>query len=179
MKNILVAGLGSVLMGDDAAGPHVIAHLQKHYEMPENVTLSDLGTPGLGLTSSILGYDTIIFVDTVHDEGAPGEIHRYNKEQLMQMPINPRMNPHDPAVGEALMTAEMSLTNPEDVLLIGIVPVQCVYGIGISPAVEKAIIPAAEMVIEALTKFGSPPKKLLHGNANRIDFALSPFLEYE
>lgn len=165
-------------MGDDAAGPHVIAHLQKHYEMPENVTLSDLGTPGLGLTSSILGFKTIIFVDTVHDEGLPGEIHRYNKEQLMQMPMNPRMNPHDPAVGEALMTAEMSLVIPEEVLLIGIIPVECVYGIGISEPVEKAIGPAAEMIVEALTQFGSPPTKLVNGSAHRIDYALSPFLEY-
>lgn len=178
MKKILVAGLGSVLMGDDGAGPHVIAHLQQHYRMPENVTVADLGTPGLALTSNILGYDAVILVDTVNGGGTAGEIRRFAHEDLLKIPVNPRVNPHDPAVGEALLTASMSPAAPEEVVLIGIVPLQSSYGVGLSPEVLEAIPEAAQHVLDEVFQIDPSFTASKKDDALSIDPALAPFIEH-
>lgn len=176
MKRILVAGLGNVLMGDDGAGPHVIAHLQRHYRMPEHITVADLGTPGLALTSNILGYDAVILIDTIKSDGVPGDIRRYGKGDLERIPVNPRVNPHDPAVGEALLTASFSPDAPSEAVLVGIVPQRCEYGVGISDAVKNAIPAAAEFVLFDLARLDPSFVSERIDRAERIDPALAPFL---
>ncbi len=47
-----VLGVGNILMGDDGIGPFLVRILEARYEFPPNVVLHDLGTPGLGITSS-------------------------------------------------------------------------------------------------------------------------------
>ena len=49
MARIGVLGIGNVLMGDDALGPYVVQLLDSMYEVPADVELVDLGTPGADL----------------------------------------------------------------------------------------------------------------------------------
>ena len=46
MAKIAVIGIGNVLAGDDAVGPHVVRVLEAHYELPDGVQVIDAGTPG-------------------------------------------------------------------------------------------------------------------------------------
>jgi hydrogenase maturation protease len=69
---VAVLGMGNVLMGDDAAGPYVIETLHARYEFGPDVTVLDLGTPGLDLAPYIFGLETLILVDTVQTGGSPG-----------------------------------------------------------------------------------------------------------
>ena len=57
MKNILVAGIGSVLLGDDGIGPYVVRMLEANYAFDEGVEIEDLGTPALDLIDHIAGLD--------------------------------------------------------------------------------------------------------------------------
>lgn len=52
-----IVGVGSVLMGDDAAGPYLVRLLEARYELPPEVTLLDAGTPGPGFEDLLRGYD--------------------------------------------------------------------------------------------------------------------------
>lgn len=155
-EHILVAGLGNVLMGDDGAGPHVIRLLQTSYSFPSNVTVVDLGTPGLSLTSYITGYDAVILIDTIKANGAAGSVRLVEMEQLHIVPPK-RVSPHDPALHEAMMTAEMLGQAPASVVLVGIVPQQTTMGSGLSASVEAALSIAAEQVINLLQRSGIVP----------------------
>jgi hydrogenase maturation protease len=66
-----VIGIGNVLMGDDAFGPHVIRVLQAGYAFAPGVDVQDMGTPGLDLTAYLAGLDALVLVDTVKSAGAP------------------------------------------------------------------------------------------------------------
>lgn len=153
-----VLGIGNVLMGDDGIGPFVVKVLESRYEFPENVSLQDLGTPGLGITSFFAEYDKIILIDAVKGTGRAGEIKTYRKDQLVKVRIQPRVSPHDPALVEALLFAEVSGNCPEDVLLVGVVPEECELGCKLTPVVAGAVESAVQAVVEELERMGIPVK---------------------
>jgi coenzyme F420 hydrogenase subunit delta len=43
-KSVLIFGCGNILWGDDGFGPAVVARLQEHYKLPEDVLAIDVGT---------------------------------------------------------------------------------------------------------------------------------------
>ena len=71
---IAVLGLGNVLRRDDGAGPAVVARLEARYELPPDVFVMDLGTPGLDLVDMLVERDAVVFVDAIVDRGAPGSV---------------------------------------------------------------------------------------------------------
>src|SRR6266508_490834 len=70
--DIRVLGIGNVLMGDDGFGPYVVEALGARYEFPDNVSVIDVGTPGLDLAPFLIGADAIIVIDTVRSDGEAG-----------------------------------------------------------------------------------------------------------
>jgi len=136
---ISVLGMGNVLMGDDAAGPYALAVLASLYEVPEAVTVLDIGTPGLDLVPFLAGVDIVLLVDTVSSDAAPGTLRTYEKATLLGSKLPPRVSPHDPAVGQCLAMLEIAGRGPTEVLLIGVVPERVAFGAGLSSPVLDAI----------------------------------------
>lgn len=157
-RRIGVLSVGNVLMGDDGIGPYILRILESRYEFPPDVVLHDLGTPGLGITSFFADYDSIILLDAVNAKGQPGAVKLYRKEQLVRVPIPQRVSPHDPALVEALLFAELSGKCPRDILLVGVVPETVELGCCLSPAVQSAVAPALSAVLAELHRLGANPK---------------------
>lgn len=155
---VAVLGLGNVLMGDDALGPHVIHALERGYAFPEGVAVRDLGTPGLDLIPYLCGLDALILVDTVHSEGGAGEIRLYREDQILQHAPQPRVSPHDPGVKEALLNCRFSGSGPREMLLVGVIPGATETGVGLTPAVRASIPQAVQEVVRELERLGVPPR---------------------
>lgn len=155
--NVAVLGLGNVLMGDDALGPTVIKVLEAEYEFPEGVSVQDLGTPGLDLTPYLAGLKAVIFVDTVHSSGAPGDVRLYRRDEILKHPPQARLSPHDPGLKEALLTMEFSGRGPGEVLLVGVIPGEVRTGVGLGPTVRAAVPLAAAEVVKELARLGVAP----------------------
>ena len=154
---VAVLGLGNVLMGDDALGPHVIAHLSAGYDFPAGVIIEDLGTPGLDLHPHLAGHEVVILVDVVKSEGEPGALRLYNKDEVLRHAPGPRVSPHDPGVKEALLGLQFAGDDPHEVLLVGVIPdVVCNLEVGLSPAVQAAIPVAEAAVLAELDRLGCP-----------------------
>jgi hydrogenase maturation protease len=151
-----VVGLGNVLMGDDAFGPWVVQVLLARYDFGEGVAVNDLGTPGLDLVPWVTNLDALILVDTVSSAAPPGTLRLYRREEILKHPPQARLSPHDPALKEALLTAEFAGQAPRDVLLVGAVPQQTEMGVGLSPALRSAVWPAADEVLRELERLGHP-----------------------
>lgn len=151
---IAVIGLGSVLLTDDGFGPNVIELLRASWDVPDTVALVDGGTPGLALAGYLHGRETVILVDSVDATGAPGDMRWYRGDELRTLPMKPRVNPHDPAVQEALWIAELAGNGPQDVHLLGVVPANTEPGTTLSDAVHRAVEPAAEAIVEQLGRHG-------------------------
>jgi hydrogenase maturation protease len=151
---VAVLGLGNVLMRDDALGPYVVRRLEARYAFPDDVTLQDLGTPGLDLHPFITGQEALIIVDTVKSDGPAGEIRTYRRDEILRHPPGPRVSPHDPGIKEALLSLEFAATGPSEVLLVGVIPGPVEAGVGLSPAVRAAVERVETEVLGELERLG-------------------------
>jgi hydrogenase maturation protease len=155
MSRIAVIGIGNVLTGDDAVGPHVVKVFEARYALPPEVHVLDAGTPGYDLTSFLADAEAVVLVDAVKATGAPGELRLYDKEGLMKKAPPLAMSPHEPGVREALMNADFMGVAPEVVRLVGVIPESLATGIGLSPAVRAAVPGAVAAVVRELEALGA------------------------
>jgi len=74
-KQILVAGIGNIFLGDDAFGVEVARRLSS-MNLPDGVRVTDFGIRGFDLAYALLdGYDTTILVDACPHGEAPGTLY--------------------------------------------------------------------------------------------------------
>lgn len=156
---VLVAGIGNVLMRDDALGPHVVRVLAAGWEPPPDVALRDLGTPGADLISHLRGAGALVLVDTVRGEGPPGKLLRWDGEALARPAAGPRTGPHDPGLAETLSTLRLLGEAPADVVLLGVIPGEVRSGLGLTPAAARAVPFAAAAVRAELRRLGRPLRR--------------------
>jgi hydrogenase maturation protease len=148
-------GIGNVLMGDDALGPYVVKLLDAGFELPAQVELAELGTPGADLSLHLDGLDAAIVIDTVKLRGDPGEIRLLDKAQLLsKKPLLPA-SPHEPGLREALFALEWSGGAPAEVRLVGVIPASVEMEVGLSPAVRAAVPAALDEVLKQLAALGA------------------------
>jgi hydrogenase maturation protease len=147
-KPIRVLGMGNVLMADDGLGPFVARVLEAEYEFPEHVELVDVGTPGADFSPFLDHAGAVIVIDTVHSDGPPGTLRRYDMRELLSSPPPARIHPHQPGLREALMAAELTDSAPEELIVIGVVPesIEAVARLG---ATVRATVPAVVAAILA------------------------------
>src|SRR4051794_8964900 len=107
-------------MGDDGAGPYFARTLDSRYELGEGVQVVDFGTPGLDFIVHIAGLDALIIVDAVDNNTAPGTISIYRREDIFAKPVPMRLDPHQPALKESVLIADLDGMGPKEVILIGI-----------------------------------------------------------
>ena len=155
---VAVFGIGNVLIGDDAAGPSVIRHLETFFEFPENVEIEDIGTPSLDLAARMGGHDAIVFVDAVSAKGEPGELRSYTRSEIVKNPPSIRMSPHDPSLKETVILVELLSDGPSFIKLIGIIP-KSLDQFGLSDEVRAAVPRAAEAVVAELAALGIEVKR--------------------
>ena len=150
-----VFGLGNVLRRDDGFGPSAVRFLEAHHTLPENVTVQDLGTPGLDLPSFLIGHDAVLLLDTAIGEGAPGTIHVYRRADLFAgSPAEPHLTGHEADLRSALTVTELTGDGLREVCLIGVVPENLEDGMGLSAALIGALEPACRAALRQLAAWG-------------------------
>jgi hydrogenase maturation protease len=154
MRTAILA-LGSVLMGDDAAGPHILRRLESEFELPSEIERLDLGTPGPELAHLVEGLDALIVTDTLRTPGAAaGEIRLLRRPDILRGKEPDRLSPHDPSLRGALIAAGLLGKSPEEVLLVGIVPQRTQLGLGLTDIVREALPHAVSAVVGELARLG-------------------------
>jgi hydrogenase maturation protease len=154
VKKVLIGGIGNVLLGDDGVGPYVARLLAAHYEFEEGVEIADLGTPALDLIDQLTANDAVILVDSVDMNADPGTVALYSKADIMRLPPAVRMDPHSPALVDAMLSAEMFGVAPRDLLLVGIKGESLEPGCELSACVRAALDHVIAEVLRELDRLG-------------------------
>jgi hydrogenase maturation protease len=155
--DIRILGIGNVLMGDDGFGPFVVEALSSRYAFREDVTVLDVGTPGLDLAPFLIGADTIIVIDTVRSDGPPGALRLYRRDDILRHRPAERLGPHDPGFKQTLLSIDFAGCAPGEVLLIGVIPERTAPTPRLSQAVRDAVPAALDAVIAELGRLGVVP----------------------
>lgn len=71
--DVLVMGVGNLLMGDEGVGVHAVRALDASL-LPPNVRLLDGGTGGFHLLPYLQDYPVVIIIDATMDQRLPGTV---------------------------------------------------------------------------------------------------------
>jgi hydrogenase maturation protease len=147
----LVACIGNVLMGDDAIGPTVAAWLLARYEFGPGVRVADLGTPGLDLALHLSGMRTVVVVDAMEECGLEtGTVRVFGREEILAAGAPGRFDAHAPALGEALLLAEVDGGRVERVCLVGVAARCFEMGAAMDAAIVSRMEEIVAVVVEQL-----------------------------
>jgi len=119
-NEILIQGIGNILLADEGFGVRVIEELDRRYRFPDNVTVLDGGVLGVNLLGTLAGADDIIVVDVVRTGKEPGAMYRVEGEDIPKR-IRRKDSMHQVDFPEALLMLEAIDRHPRMVLL-GIEP---------------------------------------------------------
>jgi hydrogenase maturation protease len=156
VTKIVIGGIGSVLLGDDGVGPHVIRLLEASCCFDDSVSVVDLGTPGLDLIAHLSGVDAVILIDSVNNGAIPGTITLYRRDDILGAgPAPVRMDPHSPALSESLLIADFTGEGAREVLLIGITGQQYDAGTRLSASAREGAGRAVNAVLAELDRLGA------------------------
>ncbi|MFZ2448083.1 MAG: HyaD/HybD family hydrogenase maturation endopeptidase [Syntrophobacteraceae bacterium] len=157
-KRILVLGVGNILLGDEGAGVRVIEKLEDEYIFSENVELCDGGTLGLMLLDRITRANSVILVDIVRAEGAPGTIYRIRGDDLPKK-IPYKSSLHELNIVETLIYAEELGNRPETVVL-GVEPGDWTsWSTGLTDPVRARMEDIVAAVLDEVDKAGGSWQK--------------------
>ncbi|HVP66742.1 MAG TPA: hydrogenase maturation protease [Anaeromyxobacteraceae bacterium] len=158
VAHVAVVGIGNVLNGDDGVGPYAVRVLEAGWELPAEVEVVDAGTPGGDLASMLDGASAAVIVDAVNAKGAPGELRRYDRAEILRGAPRLAMSPHEPGVREALLTLDFRGGGPGDVTLLGAIPASVEQATALTPAVRAAVPALVEAVVAELRRLGLEPR---------------------
>ena len=86
MKDILILGVGNLVLKDEGIGIHVINRLEKE-ELPLGVDLLDGGTGGIFLIGTLQQYKHLILIDATLDSRPAGTIRHLKPKYSHDYPL--------------------------------------------------------------------------------------------
>jgi hydrogenase maturation protease len=150
---VLVLGIGNLLIGDEGVGCKAAEELCRRYILPDSVTCVDGGTAGFELLTMIDNKDHVILIDALRNDRPPGTVVMVEDEHVPKAFLA-RTTPHQLGICDVLAAAELCDTMPRHLTLYGIEPKQLDVGIGLSPEVEAGMEKTILAVVDQLRHFG-------------------------
>lgn len=147
--NILVLGLGNILLSDEAVGVRAVEELQRRYSFSPEIDIIDGGTKGLDLLPFLEGRKKVLIIDAVDFGKDPGYIGILENKEIPAV-LHSKLSVHHIGLGEVILASEMLGAMPEEICLIGIQPLTLETGIGLSPLIASKIDELLGRVIEKL-----------------------------
>jgi hydrogenase maturation protease len=160
MARVVVLGIGNVLNSDDGLGPFAARTLQAGWDLDGDAEVLDAGTPGMDLLSLLHGAEAAVFVDAVRDRGAPGDVKRYDRAEILKGGPKAAMSPHEPGLREALLALDFRGGGPTEVVLWGVIPENLELGTELSGTVRATVPRVLDGVLEDLRRLGIGSRRL-------------------
>lgn len=150
---VLLLGIGNVLLQDEGIGVRVLEELQRRYHIPVGVTVLDGGTAGMALIEDILDKDQLIILDAVKSEQAPGTVMRLEGDAVPAF-FQTHITPHQLGLADILATLAVAGRKPESIVLIGVVPESVELSLELSDRLQGQMETLLDMILAELGSLG-------------------------
>jgi len=151
--NILVLGVGNLLLSDESIGVHVIRELEQEYIFPEGVEVVDGGTAGMELLDYIAGREHMIIIDAVLTGDEPGTVVILKDDEVPAL-FNNKVSPHQLGLSDLLGALKLTEESPQNIFLVGIIPESVEPGLEMTETVSRTIPTVKNQVINHLQSIG-------------------------
>ncbi|MDO9211818.1 MAG: HyaD/HybD family hydrogenase maturation endopeptidase [Deltaproteobacteria bacterium] len=149
-RNVLILGVGNLLLTDDGFGVHVINAL-KNTAFPENITLLEAGTVSHQLIPMLREIDVLIVVDVVEAGDTPGSIFKFSPDDL-QFKSEQKFSLHQISLIDVLHMAEMTGGKPKTIIIAVQPKDVSSWSLELSNEVRAVIPKVVELIFEELKK---------------------------
>ncbi|MGD0273362.1 MAG: hydrogenase maturation protease [Gaiellaceae bacterium] len=146
MNEILVVGVGNSWRGDDSVGLEVARALRAR--LPESVRVLATEAEQSSLLDEWEGCDTVLIVDAVHSDVAPGSIHRVDLNAGVVPHAVLRGSTHHFSLGDTIELARALKRLPATAIFLGIEGES--YGAG--EELSSAVAAAVPAIVEEIAK---------------------------
>ena len=150
MKKTLVLGLSNPIMGDDGVGLRVVQEVRRRLRDSTSVDVEECYAAGPTLLDFIVGYDNLVFVDSLESDETPGTIMQPKREELPDQPANTdahRMG----LLGVLNLGESMKLHVPRKLSIVAVaIAPDPGFSETLSSPVEAAVPSAVEKVLEEI-----------------------------
>jgi hydrogenase maturation protease len=156
---ILILGIGNILLSDEGAGVKAVWELQRDYEMPSGVEVLDGGTSGMELLSSIEEKEHLFILDAINSEkGSPGSVTRIDLSEEPGFFQN-KVSPHQLGMSEVLAVTQLTGTQPRNIVLYGIRPLSLETGTELTSEALDGVRAALDLLFRDLGELGVEPAR--------------------
>jgi hydrogenase maturation protease len=156
--NILILGVGNILLSDEGVGVRTIEQLERRYAFPAQIELLDGGTSGMELLPALDTRTHLFIVDAIHQEDLdPGGMISVD---LSRSPgyFRNKISPHQLGLSEVLAAAEMNDALPGHITLFGIRPQSLETGLQLSEQAKLGLEEAVQAIVASLHALGIQPR---------------------
>jgi hydrogenase maturation protease len=150
---VLILGLGNVLLQDEGLGVRALERLTARYDLPDAVRALDGGTLGLDLLPHLAGVSLLIVIDAVRTGRSAGTLTRLADEAIMPV-LALKLSVHQVGLRELLGASQLLGTYPARVVLWGMEPARVEWGLSLSPAVAAGLEDLVDAVAGELRAAG-------------------------
>ena len=151
--NILIIGMGNVLMQDEGIGVRAVEDLGCRYHLPAQVQLVDGGTTGMELFDPMRRAGCLIIADAVNADMPPGSLVRIANEEIRAF-FQTKLSNHQLGLSDLLALLMFKGEMPRHVAIIGMVPYELQNRLGLSLPALRALNGMVKMLIDELTGLG-------------------------
>lgn len=152
--NVVVLGVGNLLMADEGLGVHFIAALEAGYRLPAWVRCVDGGTSTSELLGDLEDLDHLIIVDAVASGAAPGALVRLEDDEVPHA-FTTKLSPHQLGIADLLATLRFVGRAPRRVVLFGVEPARLELDDRLSPLVAARLPELRARVLAELAALGA------------------------
>ena len=151
--DVLIIGMGNVLMQDEGIGVRATEELDCRYRIPSNIEVMDGGTTGTELYEPMRGRKHLIIADAINAPSPSGSLICLKDDQVPAF-FQTKISNHQLGVSDLLALLQVSGDQPDHVTIVGMVPHSLENKLGLSPQAEAGIENMVQMLVDELENLG-------------------------
>lgn len=153
-REVLVLGIGNVLWADEGFGVRTVEALHAAFAFAPEVSLMDGGTLGLNLLEPVASARRVLLFDAIDFALAPGSLRILSGPDISAR-LPAKLSPHQTGFTDVLALARLHDRAPEEIVVVGVQPVDLSdFGGSLTPAVKARVPEAVTIGAEQLARWG-------------------------
>jgi len=153
--NVVVLGVGNVLMSDEGVGVHTVNAFEQAFALPDGVRCVDGGTSTQELLGDLENLDELIIVDAVEAGIEPAGLVRVEDDEVPAV-FTTKLSPHQVGIPDLLAMLKFVGRAPKHVVLFGVEPVRLELDLEMSARVAARVPELCACVADELARLGLP-----------------------
>ena len=153
MSELLILGVGNLLLTDEGIGVHAVNFLLKNYAIPNAIEVVDGGTAGMELLTAIAQANQVIILDAIKTGKPAGTIIHLEDKEVPTF-FRTKLSPHQIGLSDILAAVKLTGEQPDKVTILGIEPYSIELSMELSDIVAAQMNKFIELIVQQVNKSG-------------------------